>query len=79
MEEDEIKEALSDYRVTKVLKKQFHNKETNQKECSGALVLTFDRENLPSEIKLGYLHLHVKQYEPNPKMCFKNGVHRAAR
>ena len=55
MEEEEIKEALSEYRVTNVLKKKYFNKESKRQEYTGALVLNFDRETLPMEIKLGYL------------------------
>ena len=72
MEEEEIKEELSEYRVTSVTKKQYYDKEKRRKVYSGVVLLTFDRETLPETVNLAYLSdLKVKQHEPNPRQCFK--------
>lgn len=71
MGEEEIKEELAEYRVTRVTKKQYYDKEKKKKVYSGELLLCFDRETLPDSINLAYLHnIQVKQHEPNPRQCF---------
>lgn len=71
MPECEILNALQDYRVVKVVKKKYTNKATKSREYSGELLLTFDSDTLPTEIKLGWLPLKPQQHKPKPLQCTK--------
>ena len=78
MEEEEIKDELKEYRVEKVLKKSTFDKTKKGKVFTGKLVLTFDREEIPKEVTLGFLRLKVEQYIPDPFLCqncFQFGNH----
>ena len=46
-----------------------YNKNSNSREISGELVLHFDSDKLPDEIRLDYLLLKVNQYVPIPPLC----------
>ena len=69
MPEDEILESLKEQKVSKVIKKMRYNKNSNSREISGELVLHFDSDKLPDEIRLDYLLLKVNQYVPIPPLC----------
>ena len=46
-------------------------KERGELVCTGTIILTFDRCNLPSHIKIGWKRYEVREYVPAPRRCFK--------
>ena len=81
MTEETIRENIIPNIVTKVVKKSFIDKATEEKKYSGELTLTFncDPSSKPEEVVLGgYIYMRVEPYTPRPLLCrncFQYGNH----
>lgn len=76
LEEEEIKEGLSDYKVTEVFifKRTPRNGEqggNSEPKPYGLAILTFNTQEPPKRIKYGFEYIEVRHYIPNPKRCRK--------
>ena len=67
MEESEIVEEL---KSCKVIQAKFINKGPTRRKTP-LIILTFDLNTLPVELKCGYLNVRVDKYIPPPLRCFK--------
>ena len=81
MTEETIRDNMKPEIVTKVVKKSYIDKNTEEKKYSGELTLTFncDPSSKPAEVVLGgYIYMRVEPYTPRPLLCrncFQYGNH----
>lgn len=76
MSEQEVKDGLSEYKVTEVFffkRKPRDSEPGNNAEARpfGLGVLTFNTQEPPKRIRFGFEYLDIKPYIPNPKRCRK--------
>lgn len=67
--EEEILEGLKHAGVVAV--KRIIFRKNGQETPSKHLILTFERHELPVNVKAGYLHCRVRPYIPNPQRCYR--------
>jgi hypothetical protein len=78
MDESEIKQNLADQGVKDV--KIITQKRAGQVKKTHSIILTFSNNQLPPNIKAGYMNIKVQRYIPNPLRCFncqKYGHHQS--
>ena len=68
---DDILACLAGQGVQSVRRFRYKGKDSSEMTESKSVFLQFTTADLPSEVKLGYMLLHVKQYIPRPLRCFK--------
>lgn len=66
--EKELVEELKNQGVTEAYRIKI--KKENKVINTNTIILTFNRPNIPKEIKAGFLQLKVEEYIPNPMRCF---------
>lgn len=76
MSEQEVKDGLSEYKVTEVFffKRKPRDAVTGDNTEArpfGLGVLTFNTQEPPKRIRFGFEYLEIKPYIPNPKRCRK--------
>ena len=67
--DDVLLEELRNASVTELYK--IKRKEGNELKPTGTIILTFDKCNLPSHVKIGWKSFEVREYIPAPRRCFK--------
>ena len=67
--DDEILQGLEKEGVVKV--DRIRVMREGQRISTGTFILTFQRQALPTTIRVGYVRVAVSQYIPNPIRCFK--------
>ena len=65
----EIMDGLARFGVTEA--QHITKMQDGKRVATGAVILTFDSNQLPQEVKAGFLNLKVRLYIPNPMRCFK--------
>lgn len=65
---EEILTNLSSQDVTEV--KRINIKKNGESIPTNTYILSFNKVNAPSEIKIGYLKINVEKYIPNPLRCY---------
>ena len=68
MTEEDIQEELQEQGVTKV--ERIKRRRDGQLMPTDSYILTINSQNIPSEIKVGFLIRKTKVYIPNPQRCF---------
>lgn len=74
LSEEEIKEGLQSQKVTEV--KKMKKKKNGELVDTGLCIITFKLPSIPEAIKVGFHHVLVNHYIPNPLRClncFKYG------
>ena len=71
LSDEEVVHWLSCFGVTHA--KRFTRKVGSSVENTPTLLLTFNTPSCPTKLQLDYVTYHVKQYVPNPLICFKCG------
>jgi hypothetical protein len=64
---EQIQEALSSYKVTKV--ERMETMKDGIRSPNGLHIITFGTRTLPESVLCGYERFSVKQYYPNPLRC----------
>lgn len=67
LDEETIKCELADQKVTEV-KRIYVEKGT---KATNTYIITFNCTKLPTSVKVGYIHVKVHPYIPNPLRCFR--------
>ena len=66
--EEDVVDGLKDFHVIQA--RHFMRRSGEESIPTGTWLLTFDRTDLPKEIKVGYMNLKVETFIPNPMKCF---------
>ena len=69
MSNEEIKTEMENQNVTEVYR--IMKRVGNGHDPTNLFIVTFGDPSLPKDVKIGYLHVEVKLYIPNPRRCFK--------
>ena len=68
MQDSEILENLQNYGAT--FAKRLRRKTNAGPENSLSVLIGFSTDSAPSEVKIGYLRFHTKEYNPPPMRCY---------
>jgi hypothetical protein len=71
--EEEILDGLQSQGVTAIqrMKKRTPGEIIGKPEYTGLAFLTFNKTQIPTEIKVGYINVEVKEFIPDPMRCYK--------
>jgi hypothetical protein len=67
--EDDLLTELASVGVVKA--KRITRKSDGADEPTPSVILTFDRMELPSSVRVGFLSVRVRPYVPNPLICYR--------
>ena len=65
----EIEEGLAEFGV--LAARRIHARRGGQLVPTHSVILTFDRTDIPTEVKVGYVSVKVRPYVPAPMRCFR--------